>query len=138
MHFIVYSGLTINLNMRYNYKFIEVEATMGPNQDVIISCTRCTSNVPIGQTTYANNSRNLICFDCYNKIARGQEPDRIVQTAELPDKVGYKCMSCGFSFSRARSFHFGGHCFNCGKASVQLQETSQRIQVKDRKNLLDY
>ena|SRR3989338_1491841 len=110
---------------------------MVPNQDVIISCTRCTINVPIGQTTYENNSKNLICFNCYNKIARGVQPDKLIQSAELPEKIDYKCIACGFNFSRGREFSFGGHCFNCGKATVQIQETKQVI-AKDRKSLLDY
>ncbi len=110
---------------------------MSLNQDVIISCTRCTVNVPIGQTTYENNTRNLICFNCYNKLAKGQEPDRLVQTAEVPEKTAYKCLSCGFKFSRTRNFQFGGHCFNCGKAAVQAEETKQ-VLFKDRKSLLDY
>lgn len=110
---------------------------MVPNQDVVISCTRCTVNVPIGQTTYENNSRNLICFNCYNKLARGVQPDVLVQSAQAPDRVGYKCLACGFRFARSKTFHFGGHCFNCGKPTVQLEETRQ-VMVRDRKNLLDY
>lgn len=110
---------------------------MVPNQDVIISCTRCTANVPIGQTTYENNSKNLICFNCYNKIARGVEPDRVVQTLQAPDRIAYKCLACGFGFSRTKTFQFGGHCFNCGKATVQREETKQFV-LRDRKSLLDY
>ncbi len=110
---------------------------MIPNQDVVISCTRCTVNVPIAQTTYDGSGRNLICFNCYNKIAKGIEPDKVVQTAEVPDKISYKCLSCGFKFARSSSFHFGGHCFNCGKTSVQKEET-QQIMLRDRKSLLDY
>ena len=108
-----------------------------PNQDVIISCTRCTVNVPIGQTTYESNSRNLICFNCYNKLARGVQPDRVVQYAEAPDKINYKCIACGFKFTRAKAFQFGGHCFNCGKAAVQAEQTKE-ILARDRKSLLDY
>lgn len=110
---------------------------MVPNQDVIISCTRCTVNVPIGQTTYESNTKNLICFNCYNKLAKGTQPDRVVQTAEGPDRLTYKCLSCGFAFSRAKSFQFGGHCFNCGKTKVQREETKE-IVLRDRKSLLDY
>jgi len=98
---------------------------MVPDQDVIISCTRCTINVPIGQTTYETNSRNLICFNCYNKLARGLQPDKIIQSA------------CSYKFSRSREFQFGGRCFHCGKAAVQVEETKQ-ILAKDRKSLLDY
>ena len=110
---------------------------MMPNQDVIISCTRCTVNVPIGQTTYENNSKNLICFNCYNKLARGTQPDRIIQTSEAPERLSYKCLSCGSKFSRSREFSFGGQCFHCGKTTVQMEETRQ-ILSKDRKSLLDY
>ncbi|MBS3152839.1 hypothetical protein J4230_05515 [Candidatus Woesearchaeota archaeon] len=110
---------------------------MVPDQDVIISCTRCTINVPIGQTTYETNSRNLICFNCYNKLARGLQPDKIIQSAEMPEKVIYKCMACSYKFSRSREFQFGGRCFHCGKAAVQVEETKQ-ILAKDRKSLLDY
>lgn len=107
------------------------------DQDVIISCTRCTVNVPIGQTTYENNSKNLICFNCYNKLARGQQPDKIFQTAEAPERTSYKCLSCGFKFTRGREFSFGGQCFNCGKKAVQAEMTRQ-ILTKDKKSLLDY
>lgn len=107
------------------------------DQDVIISCTRCTINVPIGQTTYENNSKNLICFNCYNKIIKGVRPDKIIQSADMPDKTDYKCLACGFRFTRARNFQFGGHCFNCGKSAVQMEETKQ-VLVRDRKSLLDY
>lgn len=110
---------------------------MNYDQDVIISCTRCTANVPINQTTYDNNGKNLICFACYNKIAQGQVPDRIIQTAEIPDKIHYECLACNFKFSRLRSFQFGGHCFNCGKPKVKVTKTNQVI-MKDRKSLLDY
>ncbi len=75
---------------------------MVPNQEAIIACTRCSSMVSIGQTTYDNNGKSLICFGCYNKLARGVEPDRILQSAEAPDKVDYKCLACGFKFSRAK------------------------------------
>ena len=107
------------------------------NQDVVISCTRCTSSVPIGQTTYDINGKNLICFNCYNKIVRGAKPDRLVQSAEMPERLNYTCLACGFKFSRAVAFQFGGHCFNCGKPSVQREETKQ-IVMRDRKSLLDY
>src|SRR3989338_74382 len=93
-----------------------------PNEESIISCTRCSINVPISQTTYENSSKNLICFECYNKMARGQQPERIILHAESPYKVDYKCMSCGFKFSRGKEFAFGGRCFNCGKASVQTEQ----------------
>ncbi len=106
-------------------------------QDVIISCTRCTSNIPISQTTYENNTKNLICFNCYNKLAKGVQPDRLVQSAEAPQKLNYKCIACGYSFSRLKEFQFGGHCFHCGKPTVQLEQSTESL-TKDRKSLLDY
>ena len=107
------------------------------NQDVVVSCTRCANSVPIGHTTYDSNGKNLICFNCYNKLVKGIKPDRVVQSAEIPDRVKYNCLSCGFKFSRTITFHFGGHCFNCGKSAVQREETKQ-VLVRDRKSLLDY
>ncbi|HLC85931.1 MAG TPA: hypothetical protein VJG30_01435 [Candidatus Nanoarchaeia archaeon] len=110
---------------------------MESNQDIIIACTSCSSRVPISQTTYGSSGKNLICFDCYNSIAKGNKPERVVQSADVPDRVSYKCMSCSHSFSRASTFQFGGQCFNCGKKSVQVVETKD-IVMKDRKSLLDY
>jgi len=117
--------------------FIEKKMELKPNQDVVIACTSCSIKVPISQTTYDNSGKNLICFDCYNLIAKGDRPDRLVQSAEAPEKVYYKCMACGYSFSRSISFHFGGRCFNCSKQSVQVIDTKE-VLVKDRKSLLDY
>ncbi len=109
---------------------------MGYNQDVVVACASCSAKVPISQTTYGDD-KNLICFSCYNSIARGSRPDRVVQTSIAPDKIYYKCNVCGFSFSRSANFQFGGHCFNCGKKSVQVIATND-IVMKDRKSLLDY
>ena len=109
---------------------------MMPNQDIVISCTRCTLNVPIAQTTYDNNGKNLICFNCYNHVVKGIQPDKIVQTAQV-DRVNYSCLSCHFKFSRNASFQFGGKCFNCGKHAVQAEAT-QQVVARDRKSLLDY
>lgn len=108
----------------------------GTDQDVIISCTRCTATVPIAQTTYENNSKNLICFNCYNKLAKGVQPDRVLQSSETPQRIDYKCIACGYSFSRPKEFQFGGHCYNCGKAAVQAEQN--QTLTKDRKSLLDY
>ncbi len=107
------------------------------NQDLMVTCTRCTSSISIGQTTYDTTGRNLICFNCYNKIARGEEPEKIIQRAEPVDRVNYKCLRCSFSFSRNTNFQFMGICFNCGCHAVQ-RERSAEIVMKDRKSLLDY
>lgn len=106
-------------------------------QEVTVSCTRCTSNIPIGQTTYDSSGRSLICFNCYNKIARGEQPHKIIQTAVPTDRINYRCFNCKFKFSRSINFNFNGICFNCGRTSVELEETKQ-IVMKDRKSLLDY
>ena len=109
---------------------------MDYDQDVIIACTGCSKKVPITQATYGTD-KSLICFSCYNLIARGAKPDRILQSAEAPEKVYYKCNNCGYNFSRAVSFHFGGACFNCGKYAVETIQSNEMI-MKDRKSLLDY
>ena len=108
------------------------------DQDMIIACTRCTCKVPIASTTYDKTGKKLICFECYNKISKGIEPEkyRTIQS-ENPEKVGYKCVSCGYRFSRNSTFQFGGICFNCGKNTVQIEETRQMI-LKEGKTLLDY
>jgi Zn finger protein HypA/HybF involved in hydrogenase expression len=111
---------------------------MIPDQDVVVSCTRCTVNVPINQTTYENNSRNLICFECYNKLAQGLHPDKVVQKAEPSDRLNYKCNNCGFKFSRGVNFQFSGACGNCGKHTLEIEETQQRVLVKDRNNKMDF
>lgn len=108
------------------------------NQDILISCARCASNMSINHSTYDSGGKNLICFNCYNKIVRGLKPDKLVQSALTPDKMLYNCLSCGFKFSRTTSFQFGGHCFNCGKSSVQRAETGENVVFRDRKTLLDY
>ena len=110
---------------------------MIPEQDVIVSCTRCTNQVPINQTTYENNSKNLICFDCYNKLAQGLHPDRVIQPLEPGERLSYKCSHCSFTFSRSQNFQFNGKCFNCGRTALRT-ENNQRVIVKDRKSLLDY
>ena len=107
------------------------------DQDVIISCTRCANSVPIGHTTYDSNGKSLICFNCYNKIIKGLKPDRVLQSAEIPDRFNYSCLSCNFKFSRSASFQFSGLCFNCGKSAVQREQTKELV-FRDRKSLLDY
>jgi len=111
---------------------------MVPKQDVIVICKKCDLTVPINQTTYDNSGRDLICFECYNKIAKGQEPEKYntVQSADYPVRVHYKCTQCHFTFSRSEEFTFNGLCFNCGKSSVEVD--GKKIEIKDRKNLLDY
>ena len=109
---------------------------MIPNQDIIISCTKCTLNVPIAQTTYDRNGKNLICFSCYNLVAKGGSPEKIIQNAQV-ERVNYECLSCHFKFSRNAEFQFGGKCFNCGKKAVQAENT-QKVIARDRKSLLDY
>ena len=112
---------------------------MVPKQEVLVSCNRCTVKVPIGQTIYEKDGQNLICFECYNKIAKGLEPEvyKTMQSADLPAMISYRCNNCNFKFSRPDTFQFGGHCFNCGKAHVVVEEKVV-IPMKDRKSLLDY
>lgn len=107
------------------------------NLDTMVACTRCTSSVPIENTTYDSNGKKLICFGCYNKLVKGIIPDRVLQSAEIPTRFNYTCLSCGFKFSRAISFQFGGGCFNCGKQAIQKDLTKEMI-FRDRKSLLDY
>ena len=110
---------------------------MPHTKDLSISCTRCTTPVSLGQTTYDSSGRNLICFNCYNKIAKGEEPEKIIQSASIPARIDYNCFSCGFKFSRSVAFHFTGICFNCGKQTVRT-EKQEHVVMRDRKNLLDY
>ncbi len=109
-----------------------------PKQEVLVSCSKCTLRVPIGHTIYTKDGQNLMCFECYNKIIKGIEPEayKTVQSAEMPKKINYICIACGFKFSRVETFHFGGYCFNCGKAHVQVE--NKIIETKDKKTLLDY
>jgi len=109
---------------------------MKADQGTIICCSRCNLNVPITRSTY-ENGKDLICFDCYNKVVKGKKVDVIVQQAEVPNKVDYTCIACGFKFSRNKEFQFGGQCFNCGKQHVQVIKNRQEV-MKDRKSLLDY
>ena len=107
------------------------------NQEILVHCNQCNLKVPIGQTTY-NENKNLICFECYNKIAQGitPEPYKTVQSAESPSKIYYSCNYCGFKFSRSEDFSFTGICINCGKKTAK---TEQRVEIlKDRKTLLDF
>lgn len=106
-------------------------------QELTVSCTRCTSNVLISHTTYDPSGRNLICFNCYNKLAKGEQPYKVVQTAVPSDRTNYRCFNCNYKFSRLNTFQFTGICFNCGKRTVEIEETKQIIE-KDRKTLLDY
>jgi len=112
---------------------------MKVNQDILISCTQCALKVPITQTTYNKNGKDLICFECYNKLAKGIEPEqyKTVQSAEYPRKINYKCMSCHYKFSRPENFPFTGICVYCGKKNVSAEQPPQVI-LKDRKNLLDF
>ncbi len=107
------------------------------NQDLMITCSRCTNSASIGQTTYDSTGRNLICFNCYNKIARGEEPEKVIQKAAPPERTNYKCIKCGFSFSRNVTFQFTGICFHCGSHTVHIEKNPE-IVMQDRKSLLDY
>ena len=110
---------------------------MGHDQEVTISCAFCSVNVPIAQTTYNLTGKELICFNCYNKLAKGKQPDKVMQSEEAPEKISYNCTYCSFQFSRARSFEVSGRCVNCGRHSLKVEETNQII-LRDRKSLLDY
>ena len=110
---------------------------MKVNQDILVSCNQCTLKVPITQTTYDKDGKNLICFECYNKLAQGIEPQvyKTIQSADFPKKIHYKCLNCTFKFSRSEEFSFTGICVNCGKKNIEIE---QKIVAKDRKSLLDY
>src|SRR3989344_261469 len=109
---------------------------MEPNQDVMVACVECTSKVSLGNTIYDKKGTSLICYECYNKLARGIQPEqyKTVQSSE-PDKLIYNCRSCGFKFSRSKNFKFNGLCFNCGKESLQIEQTQEKL-IRNRKTLL--
>ena len=108
------------------------------NQDILVSCNKCTAKVPITQTTYDQGGKNLICFECYNKLAKGLEPEpyKTLQSAEYPKRISYTCSHCHFKCSRTEDFVFNGLCVNCGRRAVQTEE--KQFVLKDRKSLLDY
>ncbi|MBS3175297.1 hypothetical protein J4440_05425 [Candidatus Woesearchaeota archaeon] len=111
---------------------------MNQNQEVLVSCKKCTLRVPVGKTTYDKEGVNLICFPCYNKLALGIEPEsyNTIQSAEVPKKIYYKCDYCKYDFSRSEDFQFNGLCANCGKDQVKVND--QIVEVEKKKNLLDY
>ena len=109
-------------------------------QNVQVMCKRCSSKVPLSKMRYDKNGANLICVSCYTQLyttAQNQEEKKEVYQSAVSDRIKYHCLSCGFKFSRAEDFSFGGLCFNCGKPTVQREDTKQII-VKDSKSLLDY
>ena len=111
---------------------------MSQNQEVLISCKKCTLRVPIGKTTYDKDGNSLICYDCYNRIAMGLEPKeyKTIQSADMPKRIHYKCGNCNFEFSRSEDFAFGGLCINCGKDQVKVN--NKIIEIEHGKTLLDY
>ena len=108
-------------------------------QNTQIMCKRCSSKVPISKMRYDKTGNNLICNSCYGKLYNPppEEKKSEVYQSAVSDRVKYHCLSCGYKFSRAEGFSFGGKCFNCGKQTVQREDTKQ-VLVKDSKNLLDY
>ena len=115
-----------------------VKLPMAQNQEVLVSCKKCSLRVPIGKTAYDKEGSNLICFSCYNKLAAGLKPDvyKTVQSAEVPKKIYYKCEYCKYEFSRSEDFDFNGLCFNCGKDHVKVD--NKIVEVGRKRNLLDY
>ncbi len=106
-------------------------------QKIQMVCKNCSLKVPISKLRYDKTGDGLICYECYEKLyALKKERPQVYQSA-TSDRVKYHCLSCGYKFSRAESFDFGGKCFNCGKQSVQREDTKQ-VLMKDSKNLLDY
>ena len=107
-------------------------------QNMQILCKRCSLKVPISKMRYDQSGDNLICTSCYERLYKKEEAEKpqVYQSA-VSDRVKYNCLSCGFKFSRSEEFSFGGLCFNCGKPTVQREDT-KRVIVKDSKNLLDY
>lgn len=106
-------------------------------QEVMIVCKKCDVSVPINKATYDLSGKDLICFECYNKLTKGEEPEKYktLQSANS-NQVHYKCTYCKHTFSRAEDFHFNGLCFNCGKPNVEVD--GKHVSFKDRKSLLDY
>lgn len=104
----------------------------------MVNCIACTCKVPIGSTIYDKTGTSLICFECYNKLMKGEQIEqyKTIQSSD-PDKLKYLCRNCGFKFSRGRTFKFNGLCFNCGKETVTMEQTTEVI-VRNRKTLLDY
>ncbi len=105
-------------------------------QNIQVMCKRCSSKVPLSKMRHDRAGENLVCVSCYNKMYASNEPPKVYQTAES-NRVKYSCLSCGYKFARAEGFSFGGACFNCGKKSVQREDTKSVV-MKDGKNLLDY
>src|SRR3990167_9181786 len=107
-------------------------------QNMQVMCKRCSSKVPLSKMRYDKSGNNLICGECYVKLytpSVEEEKPAVYQSA-VSNRVKYNCLSCGFKFSRAEGFSFGGKCFNCGKQTVQREDTKS-VMVKDSKNLLD-
>ncbi len=107
-------------------------------QNVQILCKKCTSKVAVSQMHYDKSGENLICTPCYNKLYIKTTPEQSeIYQSSNSNRIKYHCLSCGYKFSRTEEFSFGGKCFNCGKQTVQREDTKQ-VLLKDSKHLLDY
>ncbi|MBI5391431.1 hypothetical protein HZB00_00350 [Candidatus Woesearchaeota archaeon] len=110
---------------------------MGFDQDILVSCRECATKYTLAEMKHDDSGENLICKECYKKLYGGKNNEsRLIQSAESK-RINYKCFNCGYAFSRSESFNFGGICVNCGKTSVQREDT-KTIFIKNKKQLLDY
>lgn len=110
-------------------------------QNIQVMCKRCSSKVPLSKMRHDKAGNNLICNACYYKLYRqnnaSEEEKSDVYQSAVSNRIRYNCLSCGYKFSRTEGFTFGGACFNCGKHTVQREDT-KTVLMKDSKNLLDY
>ena len=100
-------------------------------QRVEVVCKKCSSKIPLSQMRSDKNQGVLVCVNCFEG-----KSEEFYQSADSK-RVKYHCQACGFKFSRGENFSFNGLCFNCGKKSVQREDTKVVV-MKDSKNLLDY
>lgn len=65
-------------------------------------CNKCERETSDSYTVYEGKEIKLICDGCYQKQAGVQPPQDslLEENYVFVEKVGYKCINCGFEFER--------------------------------------
>jgi hypothetical protein len=93
-------------------------------EEVLLSCKRCSTKVPKSSVKYNSTGEFLICSPCYAKEHGGEIKSETKQRVYDPiatnlERVDYECTSCGYNYSRKAGLSFALSCPYCSRNSVK-------------------
>ncbi len=93
-------------------------------EEVLLSCKRCSTKVPKSSVKYNSTGEYLICSPCYAKehgdVKTAETKQRTYDpiTSNL-ERVDYECGSCGYNYSRKAGLNFTSNCPYCSRNTVK-------------------